>query len=161
MIIVKKSYWKFSARMLIAAVLAAPGSLAAQNLISAGVGVGAGVGDRNKDESGRGAHGAAFVQLRPPLLPVALRADALLSRTANAGTAVSLMGDAVLIVPVPFVQPYALVGYGTYGVGKSQSQSGWNAGVGVRVQAAGFGIFGEARRHQRISRDLFTIGIAL
>lgn len=135
-------------------------SLHAQGLVSAGIGVGGGVGDRNKDESGSGAHGSAYVQLHVPVFPIALRADALLAKTASSGNALALMADAVYLLPVPYVSPYVLAGYGSYGVGKDGTTKGWNAGVGVRVRTPVVAVFAEARRHQRISRDLLTIGIS-
>jgi hypothetical protein len=134
--------------------------LHAQGFVSVGAGVGGGVGDRNKDASGRGAHGAVYVQARIPVIPFALRADALFAKTVNDASALSLIGDAVVIAPIPFVQPYVLAGYGRYGIGKDGSASGWNVGVGARVRTPWVGIYAEARRHQRISRDLLTIGIS-
>jgi len=134
--------------------------LAAQGLVSVGVGAGGGVGDRNKDQSGSGTHGAAYVQFRVPVIPFALRADALLAKTAKDASALSLMADAVVIAPIPFVQPYVLAGYGKYGIGTDGSASGWNAGVGARVRTPWIAVYAEARRHQRISRDLLTIGIS-
>lgn len=132
----------------------------AQGLVSVGAGVGGGVGDRNKDISGSGAHAGAYVQLHVPVIPFALRFDALFSKLADSSTALSLMGDAVAIAPIPFIQPYVLAGYGKYGVGKDASRSGWNAGVGARVRTPWVAVYAEARRHQRISRDLLTIGIS-
>lgn len=134
--------------------------LAAQGLISVGAGVGGGIGNRNKDQSGNGAHGAAYVQLHVPVIPVAVRADALFTKTANNSTGLALMGDAVYLAPIPVISPYILAGYGRYGVGKDSSVSGWNAGVGVRVRTPVVAFFVEGKRHQRISRDLLTIGIS-
>lgn len=134
--------------------------LGAQGLVSVGAGVGGGIGDRNKDQSGSGAHGAAYVQLHVPVIPVALRADALFTKTANNQTGLALMGDAVYLAPVPVISPYLLAGYGRYGVGKDSSVSGWNAGVGVRVRTPVVAFFVEGKRHQRVSRDLLTIGIS-
>ncbi|MBC8086762.1 MAG: hypothetical protein H7Z40_05820 [Phycisphaerae bacterium] len=140
--------------------LAVASRVGAQGLISVGAGVGGGVGDRNKDASGSGMHGAAYVQFRVPIIPFALRADALFAKTTKDATAMSLMADAVVIAPIPFVQPYVLAGYGRYGIGKDDALSGWNAGVGARVRTPWIAIYAEARRHQRISRDLLTIGIS-
>lgn len=135
-------------------------SLGAQGFVSVGAGVGGGVGDRNKDASGGGLHGGAYVQFRVPVIPFALRADALLAKTSKDASALSLMTDAVFIAPIPVVQPYVLAGYGRYGIGKDGSISGWNAGFGARVRTPVVAIYAEARRHQRISRDLLTIGIS-
>lgn len=131
----------------------------AQGLISVGAGAGAGFGTRNS-QSGSGTHGAVYVQLHPPLLPFALRGDALLGRVGNNNSALSLMADAVVLAPIPYVVPYALVGYGQYGIGTSAAQSGWNAGLGARIRLPSIAIYAEVRRHQRIGRDLFTIGLS-
>ena len=150
----------FAAALMLASSAGAASSVNAHGFVSAGVGVGGGVGGRNKDDSGSGMHGAAYVQARVPIIPFALRVDALLAKTTKDASALSLMGDAVFIAPIPYVQPYVLAGYGRYGIGKDGSVSGWNAGVGARVRTPWVAIYAEARRHQRISRDLLTIGIS-
>ncbi|MDQ6612915.1 MAG: porin family protein [Gemmatimonadota bacterium] len=141
-------------------VTAPSGRATAQGLISVGIGAGGGFGNRNNNPSGSGTHGVVYAQLHPPLFPFALRGDALVSRIGDNQTALSVMADAVVLAPIPFVVPYALVGFGKYGIGKDGSQSGWNAGVGVRARLPNVAIFAEVRRHQRISRDLFTIGLS-
>ena len=146
--------------LIVSALLIATPVLHAQGLVSVGIGVGGGIGDRNKDESGSGAHGAAYVQLHVPVFPIALRGDVLLAKTVNSGNALAVMADAVYLAPVPVVSPYALAGYGSYGLGKDGTTKGWNAGVGVRVRTPVVAFYVEGRRHQRISRDLLTIGIS-
>ncbi|MEP6778831.1 MAG: hypothetical protein ABJC26_03005 [Gemmatimonadaceae bacterium] len=143
----------------IASATSIPGLASAQGLISVGAGGGAGFGSHNS-QLGSGAHGAVYVQLHPPLLPFALRGDALLSRVGNNNSALSLMADAVVLAPIPYVVPYALVGYGQYGIRTSVAQSGWNAGIGARVRLPSIAIYAEVRRHQRIGRDLFTVGLS-
>jgi hypothetical protein len=147
--------------MLAAALLFLPTLASAQSIISAGAGIGGGIGDRNHDNSGSALHALGYVMVHPPLFPIGFRADALISKVSNNGTALSLIGDAVFLAPLPLVQPYALLGYGHYGIGKEGQSSGWNAGVGVRLHLPAITVFGEARRHQRISRDLLTLGISL
>ncbi|MEP6762909.1 MAG: hypothetical protein ABJB66_01300 [Gemmatimonadaceae bacterium] len=132
---------------------------AAQGLISVGAGGGAGFGNHNNLTPG-GTHGAAYLQLHPPLLPFALRGDALVSRVGNNNSALSVMGDAVVLAPIPYLVPYALVGYGKYGIGTAAAQNGWNAGIGARVRLSNVAIYAEVRRHQRIGRDLFTFGLS-
>lgn len=134
--------------------------LAAQGIVSVGAGAGTGIGNRNSDSSGTGTHGALYVQARIPVIPFALRADALFTKTRQNGNAMSLLADAVVIAPIPFVQPYVLAGYGRYGVGKDSAVSGWNAGVGARVRTPWVAIYVEGRRHKQILRDLLTIGIS-
>lgn len=151
----------FAALIAVLAVqLIATPPMHAQGLVSVGVGVGGGVGDRNKDESGSGVHGAGYVQLHVPVIPIALRGDLLVAKTVNNGNALAVMADAVYLAPIPVVSPYALAGYGSYGVGKDGTTKGWNAGVGVRVRTPVIAFYVEGRRHQRISRDLLTIGIS-
>ncbi|MGV3708216.1 MAG: outer membrane beta-barrel protein [Gemmatimonas sp.] len=150
----------FTLASTLGAVTSSPSVAQAQGIISGGVGVGGGVGDRNKDASGRGTHGAAYVQFKVPIVPLAFRFDALLAKTADDKTSTSVMADLVYVLGLPFVQPYALVGHGHYGVGRDGSQNGWNAGVGVRVRTPVVALYGEARRHQRVGRDLLTIGIS-
>lgn len=130
----------------------------AQGLISVGAGVGSGINDRRKGETGTGAHAAAYVQLHVPVFPVALRAGAMYTKTAVPGTA--LMLDAVYLAPIPVVSPYAMAGYGKYGLGEDITANGWNAGVGVRVRTPVVAFFVEGKRHQRIGRDMLTIGIS-
>jgi len=132
----------------------------AQGVVSAGVGIGGAVGDRHKDLAEHGRHGAAYVQLRVPVFPIALRIDALLKKNPSDQFTTALLADAVYVLPIPFVQPYALAGYGKYGVGKDGEISGWNAGVGMRIRTPVAAIYAEARRHQRLNRDLLTVGIS-
>ncbi|MEO7998464.1 MAG: hypothetical protein ABI852_13525 [Gemmatimonadaceae bacterium] len=147
--------------LIIAAIVASmfvTSQIHAQGLISVGAGVGSGISDRRKAETGSGAHAAAYVQLHVPIIPVALRADALYTKTGIEGTA--LMIDAVYLAPIPVVSPYVMAGYGKYGLGKDITADGWNAGVGVRVRTPVVAFFVEAKRHQRIGRDLLTIGVS-
>ena len=133
----------------------------AQGLISIGAGIGGGFGDRNNNGSGGGVNGLVYAQVHPPLIPFAVRGDALLTHGGSTSeTLISATVNAVVLAPLPFVVPYALAGFGKYGIGKDGSQTGWNVGVGVRARLPNFAIFGEVRRHQRISRDLFTIGLS-
>ncbi|MEP6835157.1 MAG: outer membrane beta-barrel protein, partial [Gemmatimonas sp.] len=132
----------------------------AQGLLSAGVGVGGAVGGRHRDSGQNGRHGSAYVLLHVPVFPIGLRVDGLLTKSATDKTMTAVLADAVYTLPIPVVQPYALAGYGKYDFGKDDAKSGWNAGVGVRVRTSIVAIYAEARRHQRIGRDLLTIGIS-
>lgn len=139
---------------------AMPMALSSQGLLSAGLGIGGGVGERNKAQPGSNEHALGYLQLHPPLLPLAVRVDALYSRTIPSGGSLAVTGDAVIIASIPFVQPYALIGYGHYGVRKPGAVSGWNGGVGIRVRLPPIAVFAEARRHQRIGHDLLTVGLS-
>jgi hypothetical protein len=77
---------------------------------------------------------------------------------AGAGP-LSLTLNVVLSLPIPVVKPYVLGGWGSYGIGKGGSVSGWNVGAGVRVSVARLGVFAEARRHDKVGRDLVTLGV--
>jgi hypothetical protein len=147
---------------LLSAVLAIPfAALDAQRMVTAQVGVGAALDKRNDRLAGTHRHIGAAVEVTPPLLPLGLRGDAMWIDTgANAGT-VALSVNAVFTIKLPIVRPYALAGWGQYGVGGSAPRSGANAGVGVRVSAGPVRLFGEVRRHWPLSRDLVTAGISL
>jgi hypothetical protein len=71
----------------------------------------------------------------------------------------SLALSVVMSLPIPVVKPYVLGGWGTYGIGKGESVSGWNFGAGVRVSVMRLGVFAEARRHDKVGRDLVTVGL--
>jgi hypothetical protein len=129
----------------------------AQAQFTIGLGGGVGAGSRGGSESA--LHGAAFVQLKLPVIP-GLRGEAMLidvDSPSNTG-AFSLTLNGVVTAPIPLVTPYLIAGWGTYGVGRDGSRSGWNAGIGVRASLR-FGVYAEFRRHQRISRDLLTVGV--
>lgn len=121
-----------------------------------GVGGGAGFGTRGGSESA--VHGLAFAEFKLPVLP-GVRADAIVMDAPPGAGPLSLALSAVLSLPLPFVKPYVMAGWGTYGLGKGESVSGWNAGLGVRVSAARLGVFAEVRRHDKIGRDLITVGL--
>jgi hypothetical protein len=87
-----------------------------------------------------------------------VRADAYAVNAPSGAGKFSLALNAVLSVPIPVVRPYLIGGWGQYGIDKSGSQSGWNIGAGIRA-SVGKGVFAEYRRHQRIGRDLLTLGI--
>jgi hypothetical protein len=144
-----------------AALALAPLAAGAQ-LVSAGVGGGKGVGRHvGPDSAASHAHLVGWVQLGVPLLPIAVRGDALLTGKTLGASPLALSASAVLSLPVPVVTPYATVGWGTYGIGGDAGRvRGWSAGAGVRAKLPGLpGIFGEVRRHQHLGRDLATVGV--
>jgi hypothetical protein len=130
-----------------------PGAARAQ-LFTFGAGAGAGAGTRG---TGTFTHAAGFLQIKPPVLP-GIRGELIALEGAGDHGPLAITVDAVLSPSIPVVSPYLIGGWGQYGVGKSSGQSGWNVGAGVRL-ALGIGVFAEYRRHQRIARDLFTIGV--
>jgi hypothetical protein len=149
-----------SARLLATALVLAPAAAGAQ-LLSAGLGGGRGVGRRVGPDSGATMpHAEAWAQLGVPVFPVSLRGDLLVTSRGTAGGPVAASISAVASLPVPVVTPYATVGWGTYGIGGDRKIRGWSAGAGVRAKLPGVpGIFAEVRRHQRLGRDLATVGV--
>jgi hypothetical protein len=157
-----------TSRVLAAAVpavlLLTAHAASAQGFLSLGVGAGTGVGrhDGPTAEASH-AHAQAYLQLGAPLLPVAVRGDALVMGNGTAGHLFSVAANAVVSLPIPIVTPYATLGWGTYGMGQSgggKSTTGWSAGVGARAKLPLIpGIFAEVRRHQRLGRDLATVGV--
>jgi len=143
--------------------LVVPGADARAQLLSAGVGVGAGLGRHNGvAASDSHAHGLGWVQLGLPLFPVAVRGDALVIGKGSGGGPLALTVNAVGQLPLPIITPYVTAGWGRYGVGGDVQTRGWSAGVGVRAKLPLLpGLFGEVRRHQRLGRDLVTVGLVL
>jgi hypothetical protein len=123
---------------------------------TAGVGAGVGTGSRGGDA--KATHGVGFLEFKLPVLP-GVRADGYVVDAPSGVGKFSLAVSAVLSAPLPVIKPYLIAGWGKYGIDKSAtSQSGWNAGAGVRA-SFGVGVFAEYRRHQRIGRDLVTVGL--
>lgn len=144
---------RFSAVALLA-VLAVPAS--AQ--VTVGFGGGTGVGTRGGNASS--THEMGFVEFDLPIVPT-IRADAVVANTTGAGT-ISLVASGVYTLPIPGIKPYVIAGLGLYGLDGNGTRSGWSAGAGVRTALPGGpGVFVEVRRHQRIARDLLTVGIRL
>lgn len=143
-----------SRALVVAAVFAVARPAQAQFTIGAGAGIG--TGSRGGDAVGR--HASAFVEVRVPLL-TGVRADAMVLDAPTGTGKLSLALNAVMTLPIPVVTPYVLGGWGKYGMGSdSAAREGWNYGAGVRT-SLGIGLFAEYRRHQRVARDLITIGV--
>ena len=102
----------------------------------------------------------AGVQLTVPLLPVAIRGDALLLGSDFKTDNLSYNVNAVAVMKLPLVQPYALAGRGSYVVApNTPKESGWNYGAGVRLGLSRLGAFLEMRRHDPLKRTITTLGI--
>ncbi len=141
-------------------VMAVPSSASAQGILSFGVGAGVGVGDEDAGGSdGSHFHGLGYLQLKPPLFPVGARGDLILIEGGGEGGPIAVALSAVGNLPLPLITPYALAGWGTYGVAEDDAQGGWNLGFGVRVALPGLGLFAEGRKHQRFDRNVITIGL--
>jgi hypothetical protein len=141
--------------LIVALILAAPS--AAYGQFTLGLGGGIGIGSRG-GESG-GGHGNLSLEFKLPVLP-GIRADAYAVDDKASDGKFALAVSGVLSAPIPIVTPYLVAGWGSYGIGGDSTSSGWNVGLGVRAGiVVGPSFFIEARRHDKISRDLVTVGI--
>ena len=133
----------------------------AQRMVTVQAGVGAALDNRNDRLDGTHRHAMAAVEVTPPLLPLGARVDGMWIDTGgpSRGTA-ALIGNAVFTIKLPVLRPYAIAGWGQYGVGGTGARTGVNAGVGLRIQAGPLRVFGEARRHWALSKDLVTVGVS-
>jgi len=130
----------------------------AQTGLSLWAGIGgsreAGVSTFAKDAKQLGA------QLTLPLIPLGLRADALLIGSEVETDYLSYNVNAVAVMPLPLVQPYGIVGRGKYVIAPgAPKEAGWNYGAGVRVGVSRLGAFVEMRRHDPLKRTITTLGI--
>lgn len=151
------SHTRFLAPMLLSAVLLAPHAQA-QTGLSLWAGVGgsaeAGVSTFAKDAKQLGA------QLSLPLIPLGIRADALLLGNKVDADNLSYNVNAVATIQLPLVQPYAIAGRGRYVIAPdAPKEMGWNYGAGVRAGVSRLGIFAEMRRHEPLKRTIMTVGI--
>lgn len=131
---------------------------AAQTGLSLWAGIGgsreAGVSTFAKDAKQLGA------QVTLPVLPLGIRADALLLGSRIDTDNLSYNVNAVATMPLPLVQPYGIAGRGRYVIAPGAAkESGWNYGAGVRVGVSRLGAFVEMRRHEPLKRTIMTLGI--
>jgi hypothetical protein len=140
---------------VLAAALTFLGAEVAGAQLTMGAGGGTGTGSRGGDAPG--GHAMAFLEVRVPMF-TGVRADAMLHDAPGDGGKWSVAVSAVLSASIPVVTPYVLGGWGRYGMGDGASRGGWNYGAGARL-SLGVPLFIEFRRHQRIARDLVTIGV--
>jgi hypothetical protein len=143
--------------LVIPALLALPASAGAQIGMSVWAGVGASTNDGkvtfDKDAKQLG------LQVALPVIPVALRGDALLFGNDFDTDALSYNVNAVVQMRLPVVTPYGIIGQGRYATAPGQKVSGWNVGAGLRLGLGRFGVFGEVRRHDAIDRTVKMIGL--
>lgn len=139
---------------------ATPSPAAAQSrAISLWLGAGRPVRSDSISFSTRNLDAYGAVQLDLPLLPVALRGDVTFAGADFREGRRNVIASVVLPLRLPVIQPYAIAGYGIYDWGKALEDRGISYGAGVRLQVGGFGIFGQARRHEPIDRSIGTIGV--
>ena len=98
-------------------------------------------------------------QLGLPIVPVAIRGDVVLFGGKYVREALSYVVNAVVRMPVPFIQPFAIAGRGRYATSLTTKANGWNYGVGVRLGSGRFGVFAEMRRHAPIGRSITVAGV--
>jgi hypothetical protein len=99
------------------------------------------------------------VQVGLPIIPVAVRGDAMMFGGGVDLDAVSYNVNAVVQMRLPIAQPYAILGHGKYKVTPDTRVSGLNYGAGVRLGLGRFGVFGEVRRHHPVSRTVTVLGL--
>ena len=101
----------------------------------------------------------AGAQLGLPLVPIALRVDALHWGTKFESEYISLLGSGVIQIRLPLLQLYGLGGWGKFAVTDSTTATGWQAGAGIRLGQGRFGLFGEVRRLDPVARTVTTLGL--
>jgi hypothetical protein len=152
--------WRGAAATCALALAVTAGEARAQRLLSFNVGGGHSAPRNDAASStGRPLNAIVAAQLDVPLLPLAVRVDAMLVGWNSDTGPLSLTGNLVLPLRLPVITPYVLAGYGRYGVGSQRRREGWNAGAGVRLGAGRVGVFAEARRHQVLARDAYSFGL--
>ena len=143
-------------------LLAVPAtSIRAQRMVTAQLGVGAALDKRTDRLDVTHRHIEAAVEVTPPLIPLGLRGEAMWIDAGAKGGTVVLSVNAVFTIKLPILRPYAIAGWGQYGVGGPEPSTGANAGAGIRLSAGPVRLFGEVRRHWPLSRDLVTVGLSL
>ena len=103
----------------------------------------------------------AGLQLDLPMLPIAIRAEGMTSASGFRKAPRTFIANAVVPLRLPGIQPYAIAGYGAYSYGKPSEVRGYNYGAGVRFGLGRTGIFGEVRRHEKLHKNVATVGITL
>ncbi|NUQ13190.1 MAG: hypothetical protein HUU26_12825 [Gemmatimonadaceae bacterium] len=98
-------------------------------------------------------------QLSLPLVPLAVRADAMLQGSRLDADHLSYNLNAVAVMPLPLLQPYGILGRGRYALAPGVKEKGWNYGAGVRVGIARLGVFAEMRKHEPLQRTITTVGV--
>ena len=150
------------------AIALAAGSAQAQKPFSFGIAGGVSMPQGNYgDIAGNGYHATAALGLGLPLVPVGLRIEGSYNRFALSDEMKAVVGESgswslasatanltySLPLPAVVVSPYVIAGAGMY-MGNcsmdncdSQSDLGYNAGVGLKFKALVFSAFAEARYH--------------
>jgi hypothetical protein len=140
-----------------AALLTLPAAAHAQGGLTIWAGAG-GASDDGTVTFGKDAKQLG-VQLSLPVLPVAIRGDALMFGSQFDTDAISYNINAVVQMRLPVLTPYGLLGRGRYAIAPDQKEMSWNYGGGVRLGLGRLGLFGEVRRHDKIQRTVTVLGV--
>ena len=105
-----------------------------------------------------GYHVEGMIGLKPPMLPIGLRADVVYHRLGFEGSDGSrnmfggIINATYDVVPTPLIRPYLIAGVGMYNFEPDAApeqgpvtQVGFNGGAGVRLCLAGMSSFVETR----------------
>jgi len=120
-----------------------------------------------------GYHGMVSLGFTPPALPVGVRIDGAFNELKASNDSLkyrvmSLTANATIGVPMAMspISPYVIGGLGIYNFDndapntKSDSNLGFNIGIGTKFGLAGFGTFIEARYHYVTGEDDPTTGVS-
>jgi hypothetical protein len=158
------------ALVLGAGLCAAPAATAQLFPIKAALGGGpsAPLGDL-ADHVGSGFHAQGSVALELPLLPVGVRGDLLFQQLPGEVSGnhrqLAAIANVSFAMPLLLVRPYLIGGAGLYrarfdapgaGTGGSSTDTGFNVGLGVRLNLIALGVFGEARLHNVMTEGSAT-----
>jgi hypothetical protein len=160
-------------RILAAAVAASLLTLSSDAQAQVRIGVGAGpvtpLGDL-ADAVDTGLHGGLALELGLPLLPIGLRADAMVQRFSGRGDVGNLnefygtLNGRFDVLPVPLLSAYVTAGGGLYsskwdaagGSSERQTDFGINAGVGGSIGLVVVRPFIEVRAHRVLGDNART-----
>ena len=111
-------------------------------------------------------HGLVALAYAPRRWPAEVRADVMVvAQGADVSLGLSgVLPIARVAVAGGAVRPYLLAGVGVAGVGPSsldERRFGAQAGAGVRLERAGYGAFGEVRRHTAYGQSFLSFGATL
>jgi hypothetical protein len=152
---------------VLAAVALSAGSAAAQLSIGVAGGPSFPTGDNHLD---MGYHAQVSVDVGLPVLPVAGRIDGAFNRFGEVdGNYTVLSGtlNAILGLPLGFINPYAIGGVGVYSEKddahgeERETNLGFNVGLGINLPLPGLGFFAEARLHNIGGGELRYVPVSL
>jgi hypothetical protein len=123
----------------------------------AGVSLGAAGGTTLRDGKMEDGHGLVYLRLGLPLIPYGARGDFLVYDDPG-GYDMALIGSVIMSLNTPLIQPYAIAGYGRYGM-RSEDANGISFGAGLRIGGRR-GLFVEGRRHDPMNKTMVSLGLS-